>query len=275
MESVKLAFTADLHLPITADAVIIELAREIAAYQPQALVVAGDVSESLTDFNRGLQLLREQVSVPIWVLAGNHDVWARPPHDSRQLWQEQLPKAVSAAGCHWLESTSFGLSGVAVTGTIAWYDYSAADPSVKASRLEFAQQKFHYNADALRIDWEWSDPEFAERVCVPFLSQLDLLQSDPAVRRIVVATHMPLVEDQMHREAGDPRWAFSNAYFGNLSLGQKVLTRHKVSHLISGHTHRGKQGRIERQDAPAVEAHTLASDYEKPVWLGLSIDTAS
>jgi hypothetical protein len=84
---------------------------------------------------------------------------------------------------------------------------------------------------------------------------------------------VPLVEGQMHREAGDARWAFSNAYFGNLTLGQKVLARRKVSHVISGHTHRGKHSRIERTDGPTVEAYTLASDYEKPAWLGLSFDT--
>jgi hypothetical protein len=273
MAAVKLAFTSDLHLPITEDERISALGREVQTFAPQAFVVVGDVGESLADVKRGLQLLREHVSCPIWVLAGNHDVWARPPYDSRQLWLEQVPAAVRAAGCQWLEGTSFVLDGVAVAGTIAWYDYSAADPSVQASRLEFAQQKFHYNADALRIDWEWADPEFAERVSVPLLSQLDHLDSDPSVRQVVVATHVPIVEEQMHRDPSDPRWAFSNAYFGNLTLGRKVLAHRKVSHIVSGHTHRGKRGAIKRTDGPAVETHVLASEYEKPVWLGLNINT--
>ncbi|HTU18662.1 MAG TPA: metallophosphoesterase [Gemmataceae bacterium] len=273
MAAVKLAFTSDLHLPITKDELISALGREVQAFAAQALVVAGDMGESLADVKRGLQLLREQVRCPIWVLAGNHDVWARPPYDSRQLWLEQVPATVAAAGCQWLEGTSFVLDGVAVAGTIAWYDYSAVDPSVQASGPELAQQKLYYNADALRIDWEWADPELAERVSVPFLSQLDHLDGDPSVRRVVVATHVPIVEQQMHRDASDPRWAFSNAYFGNLTLGRKVLAHRKVSHIVSGHTHRGKQGTIERTDAPAVEVYVLASDYEKPAWLGLSIDT--
>ncbi len=235
--------------------------------------MVGDLGESLADGKRCLQLLREQVHTPIWVLAGNHDVWARPPHDSRKLFLEQVPATVRATGCQWLEGTSFVLKGVAVGGTIAWYDYSAADPSVQATTMQFAQQKFHHNADALRIDWEWSDPEFAGMVSVPFLSQLDHLESDPAVKRIVVATHVPLVEGQMHRDSSDERWAFSNAYFGNLTLGRKVLGRRKVSHLVSGNTHRGKQCEVERKDAPAVQAHVVASDYEKPAWLGLNIDT--
>jgi hypothetical protein len=272
MAAVKLAITSDLHLPITKDERIVTLAGEIKAFGPDALIVAGDLGESLADGERCLRLLREQVSAPIWVLAGNHDVWARPPHDSRALWLEQFPALVRARGCRYLEGTAFVMNGIAVAGTIAWYDYSAADPTVKASALQFAQQKFHYNADALRIDWEWSDPEFAEKVGVPFLSQLDHLESDPAVKRIVVVTHMPLVEGQMHRELDDPRWGFSNAYFGNLTLGNKVLAHRKVSHIFSGHTHRGKQSKVERKEGPAVEAHVLASDYEEPVWLGLSVE---
>jgi hypothetical protein len=273
MAAVKLAITSDLHLPITKDERVSALGREVRAFGPDAFLVAGDLGESLSDVKRCLQLLREQVQAPIWVLPGNHDVWARPPHDSRQLFLEQIPATVRATGCRWLEGTAFIHQGVAVAGTIAWYDYSAADPSVQASTLQFAQQKFHYNADALRIDWEWSDPEFAELVRVPFLSQLDHLESDPSVKRVVVVTHVPLVEGQIHRQPGDARWAFSNAYFGNLTLGRKVLARRKVSHIVSGHTHVGKQCLVERPGARAVEARVLASDYEEPVWLGLNIAT--
>jgi hypothetical protein len=271
MTAVKLAFTSDLHLPITKDEAIAALGRKVQASEPQAFIVAGDVGESLADIKRGLQLLREQVRCPIWVLAGNHDLWARPPYDSRQLWREQVPATVRATGCQWLEGTSFVLDGVAVAGTIAWYDYSAADPSVHASALEFAQQKFHYNADALRIDWEWSDSEFAECVNVPFLAQLDHLESDPSVRHIVVVTHVPIVEEQMHRDAADRRWAFSNAYFGNLTLGRRVVAHRKVSHIISGHTHRGKEAVLERPDGSRIRAYVVPSDYEQPAFVVLSV----
>ena len=273
MAAVKLACTSDLHLPISTDQQIAALGREIRAFEPEALIVAGDVGESLADVKRGLQLLREQVRCPVWVLAGNHDLWARPPYDSRQLWLEKVPATVRATGCQWLEGTAFVLRGVGVAGTIAWYDYSGADPSVQATAPQFAQQKMHYNADALRIDWEWSDPEFAEMVSVPFLSQLDHLESDPSVARIVVATHVPILDGQMHRDPADHRWAFSNAYFGNLTLGRKVLGHRKVSHVVSGHTHRGKRSVRERERMPAIEAHVLASDYEQPAWLGLTVET--
>jgi hypothetical protein len=276
MADVKLAITADLRLPVSTDERIADLGREIQAFAPDALIVAGDLGESLADLKRCLQLLREQVRGPIWVLAGNEDVYARPPHDSRKLWLEAIPATVRQTGCQWLEGAAFVIRGVAVAGTIGWYDYSAADAAVQASALEFAQRKIDYNSgDTLRIDWEWSDSEFADRVSAPFLSQLDHLESDPAVKRIVVVTHVPLLEGQIHREDADPRRGFANAYLGNLTLGRKVLMRSKVSHIVSGHTRIGKHCTQAREGAPAVEAHVLASEYGIPVWLGLSIPSES
>lgn len=274
MPAVKVAFASDLHLPITKIERLGELAREIAAFGPDALVLAGDLAESPADTVRCLQVFAKGVLCPVWVLAGNHDLWARPPYDSHRLWRERLPEAVAEAGCRWLEGTAFVLGHTAIAGTIAWYDYSAADPSIRATALEFAQRKIDYNADALRIDWGWSDPEFAERISKPFLTTLDNLEADPAVQRIVAVTHVPLLECQMHRDTGNPDWAFSNAYFGNLTLGQKVLARPKVSHIISGHTHIGRQARVERPGAAPVDAVVLASDYESPDWLGLTFEDA-
>jgi 3',5'-cyclic AMP phosphodiesterase CpdA len=267
----KLAVTADLHLPITKPERIARLADEVRSFGPDAFVVAGDLGESYTDFERCLNLLRERVTCPMWILAGNHDVWARPPYDSSRLWLEVLPRLVAGAGCQYLEGTSFRLGDVAVAGSIAWYDYSAADPGIEASALQFAQNKFLHNADALRIDWEWSDPEFAENVGRGLLVELDCLQADTAVRQIVVVTHVPLLEGQMSRDPGNAEWAFSNAYFGNLTLGTKVLLHRKVSHILSGHTHVGRHFTQPRTGAPPMDVHVVASVYEEPAWVGLTL----
>jgi hypothetical protein len=267
----KLAITSDLHLPITKPERITALADEVRDFGPDALVIGGDLGESYLDFERCLDLVRQRIPCPIWVLAGNHDVWARPPYDSRRLWLEKVPEFVAHAGCRYLEGLSFTLGDTAIAGSIAWYDYSAADPAIKASALQFAQNKYLHNADALRIDWEWSDPEFAEKVGTDLLAQLDRLEENPAIRRVVVVTHVPLFEGQMCRDSGNADWGFSNAYFGNLTLGEQVRGRPKVSHVISGHTHVGRHCQVERGDGPPIEALVLASDYENPAWVGLTL----
>lgn len=268
----KLAVTSDLHLPITEAASIADLARDVEAFGPDALVVAGDVGESLADFRRCLELLKQFVSCPVWVVAGNHDLWVRQTGSSERLFTEELPLATVLAGCRWLEGEAFVIGGVAVAGSIAWYDYSAADPAVTATVEQFAKNKQYYNMDALMVAWGWTDVEFAARVGTALTATLDRLEADAAVKRTVVVTHVPLLECQMCRKPGNHDWGFSNAYFGNLALGRAVLQRRKVTHIVSGHTHIERHGHERTSDGRLVEAHVLASDYRKPAWLGLTLD---
>jgi 3',5'-cyclic AMP phosphodiesterase CpdA len=102
MASVKVAFASDLHLPITTADQIGAMAREVAAFGPEAFVLAGDLAEAPVDLERCLKIVRESAPCPVWVLAGNHDLWARPPYDSHQLWRERFAEVVDAAGCKYL-----------------------------------------------------------------------------------------------------------------------------------------------------------------------------
>src|SRR5262245_29851828 len=81
MTAVKLAVTSDLYLPVTPIDRLSDVARQMAAFAPDAVVIAGDLGESLGDFTRCLKLFRGQLSCPVWVLPGDHDFWARPPYD--------------------------------------------------------------------------------------------------------------------------------------------------------------------------------------------------
>jgi len=270
MPNLKLAFASDLHLPITSHAAIANLARDIAQYGPAALFLAGDIAESLHDLSECLRLVRQHVAAKILVLPGNHDLYARDC-PSRAKWETRLAEIVAGAGCEWFEGRSWSQEGIAVAGTIAWYDYSAKDPQVSATSDDFAREKKYHNPDAYEIDWWWSDPEFAKLVAKPFLETLDRLEADPAIRQIVVATHVPLVECQMCRDTGNADWAFSNAYFGNLALGAQVLAHRKVSHIISGHTHIERRGRITRPDRRPVEVCVIPSHYNEPRWVPLTL----
>src|SRR5262249_15411071 len=159
-----------------------------------------------------------------------------------------------------LEGTSFVLNGVGVAGTIAWFDYSAADPLLNLPAQVYAREKRHYNVDAVLIDWQWSDPDFAALVAGPFLEALDCLEVDPAVRQTVVVTHVPLLEGQMCRKPHDRDWGFSNAYSGNLTLGAEVVKRREVTHVISGHTHVPREAIVRIVDGQVIQARVIASD---------------
>jgi len=72
----------------------------------------------------------------------------------------------------------------------------------------------------------------------------------------------------MFRKPDDPDWGFSNAYFGNLTLGQRVLKMRKLRAVVSGHTHVGREELVRRLDGGGdVAVSVLASEYHEPVYV--------
>src|SRR5258708_649 len=221
----RIAITSDLHLGITENSTIRKLVRTIAAAEPALTVLAGDVGEGLPNFVKCLKLFR-QLPGDVAVLAGNHDVWSGENHSSQDLLERYLPDAVQAEEMIWLEKNVWVRDGVAVAGSLAWYDYSAADPSLPSYRPGFfAGLKSHYNMDAEYIDWAWSDREVATRLGNALCERLEKLEADSGVNKLFLISHVPLFEEQMLRKPNDFDWGFSNAYFGNLTLG---LVLHKL-----------------------------------------------
>ena len=58
MTAVKLAITSDLYCGVTPTDRLERLAREMAAFAPDAAILAGDLAEALPDFIRCLKLFR-------------------------------------------------------------------------------------------------------------------------------------------------------------------------------------------------------------------------
>ena len=134
-----------------------------------------------------------QLPGEVAVLAGNHDVWARANYSSQDLWERRLPEAVQAAGMIWLEGTVWQRNGVAVAGSLAWYDYSAIDPTIPSYPPEFfAERKGSYNLDAMYVRWPWSDQEFAARLGDALCERLRGLETDLSAHSVLVVSHVPL-----------------------------------------------------------------------------------
>jgi hypothetical protein len=168
----------------------------------------------------------------------------------------------------WLEDATWRRDGVAVVGSMAWYDYTAVDPIVPPHTPEwFAEYKGQYNYDAHFINWQWSDPEFATMLGDALVTRMRALEDDPDVAAVLVVTHVPLYRVQMFYKPGDLRWGTGSAYFGNMTLGERLLPMRKLRRVISGHTHIGREGVVERADLPPLPVWVIPSDYHKPVYL--------
>jgi 3',5'-cyclic AMP phosphodiesterase CpdA len=261
--------TSDLHLGITSQRTLFRLADDIALEQSDLTVLAGDIAEGLGNFAACLHLFAG-LSGQVAVLAGNHDLWVRDGRSSDDLWQRHLPEAVRAAGMLWLEEAVWQQDGIAVAGSIGWYDYSAVDPTIPPYPAEFfAAEKRNYNLDARMMDWSLTDGAFAAQVGDALCARLAQVEQDDAVQGVVVVSHVPLFDAQMLRKPHDRRWGFSNAYFGNLTLGQRLLGLRKLRAVVSGHTHIGRKGQVARPllpDLPDLPVSVLPSDYDVPAY---------
>src|SRR4051812_15573302 len=65
------------------------------------------------------------------------------------------------------------------------------------------------------------------------------------------------------------------AHFSNLTLGQEVLCRGKVTHVLSGHTHQRYNGRLQRADGRAIKIQVVGRAEGKSGWVPLTIAPSS
>lgn len=253
----RIIVTADTHYHPQWHRILRDFVNEIALASPDCVVHCGDVGEDLSGYRAMLDLLRG-LGVPCLVLTGNHDLWAEPQASSAEKWAN-LPTITREHRAIWLEGENWTRAGLAICGTNGWYDYSARDPSLSFSPDDYARFKRQYIVDGERIDWDWTDEEFSELIGAAFEQRLAALQDDPAVRDIMVATHVPPFEAALLRKPGDIRWNTSSAYFGNLTLGERIARYDKVRYVVSGHTHTGMIGQI-----GAIDMRVLSADYGRP-----------
>ena len=250
----RVVITSDLHLGITTAAEIEPLIPLIAAEQPDLTVIAGDIGKRLSDIRECLGMFQGMPG-ELAALAGNHDVWAHGDDHSADLWERGVPEAVRAAGALWLEEESWRRDGLAVAGSIAWYDYSGADPSIPPQTEQcWMELKQRLHPDARYLDWSWSDVELAARCGDGLVARLAALNADQTVRDVLLVTHVPLFREQIINRTEIPNWGYGNAFFGNLTLGARVRRSPKLRAVVSGHTHIGRR-------------ETLADDRATPVWV--------
>lgn len=293
----RLLVTADLHYnhggsrPI-ADALI----DRINADRPDSLLLIGDTAAGDSDDLESC-LNRFQCDGPKLFLAGNHELWTQRG-DSYRLFMEELPQRIRAAGWHWLEGSPVILAdGVAVAGSVGWYDYTFALPLLgiplrfyEAKISPAAAERFPEYAhlfdrlddisptgrsiaarwnDGRHVHLGRSDPQFLAERLAELEAGLTALQSQEAVRSVLVAVHhVPLEQLMPPKPTTLTARAFAGGFLGSPLIGERVLRFSKVRRLLCGHSHLPMQTQI-----GLVSATNIGSGYRWKTYL--TIETAN
>lgn len=272
----RVAITSDLHLGITKREEIEPLVATIAAERPDLTVIAGDIGEGEENIRACLALF-EGMPGEVAALGGNHDVWALSAPwklggpDSQELWERVLPEAVRDSGMRWLEEETWRSGGLAVAGSIAWYDYTGAAEDIPPQPEAFWVELKHktlpngrfINPDAKFINWPWTDVEFANARADALVERVTALEADPGVEAILLVTHMPIFREQLVIKPDVPNWGYTNAFFGNLTLGERIGGLSKLQAVISGHTHVPRDSRHFHGNR-SFPVKVVDSDFKRP-----------
>jgi 3',5'-cyclic AMP phosphodiesterase CpdA len=265
--SLTLAVTADLHWDHRrGQDETRQLADFLASHVPDVLVLAGDLGTG-EHFDACLSLF-DGLPCRKALVPGNHDLWVSRSdvtRDSLLLYERELPRAAAAHGFHYLDAGPLLLpdEGLAVVGTVNWYDYSWAIDDLRrlfpGEEERLRSKRFtrgRYN-DAKFVRWPTDDVAFTARVVAAFERQLD--EALAQVPRAVVVTHHPPLLDLCWPVEGPPDldtllwYAFS----GNRAL-EALLTRHaaRVPLGFCGHTHRQRETTL-----GPLHGHNVGGDY--------------
>lgn len=263
----RIIFTSDLHYNIARSAAPTEaVAKRIREAGGDALVLVGDTaSTDLRVLERALSLFDGFRGAKLAV-AGNHELWTVGGADSLHRYENELAEVFSRNGFHYLDREPFIADGVAIVGSVGWYDYSFRS-SVMGIPLRFFQRKVAPGAasrleehqdlltnsddvseaamqvttrwmDGVRVKLPMSDAAFTERLAMKLSAHLQSARQG-ADRIVATIHHLPFAELVPHSVI--PDWEFATAFHGAELFGEVLLQCPEVSHLFCGHIHRERR----------------------------------
>jgi hypothetical protein len=270
----RIAITSDLHFDVTGELTspdeVLRVAEQIRESHPDAAVLAGDIGHPLDNFRLCLDVLAPRCR-RMGVIPGNHDVWRDRQFGSKELWERVLPEETTNRGLSWIEEEPIVVERVAIVGSMAWYDYSAAQALLGKDAAYYERIKPRLSNDAHWIEWPWSDVAIAAILRERLVARLERCERDPAIERVVVVTHVPVFAQQIGCDASDIARALASAFFGNLQTGAAIARFRKLRAVVSGHMHLGVRVRLCRTRMPDIHVCVVGSDYGCPTWVMLEI----
>ena len=264
-----IALTADLHYgtrhPSGTEATRALIA-DLFATPPDLLVLAGDIGAG-DEFERCLALF-DGLHCQKALVPGNHDIWVRyddPRGDSLAVYREYLPRVAAEHGFHFLDGEPLVLPevGLAVAGSINWYDYSWALDRLPAmaedwqDRLRTKRFLRGRHNDANYVRWNIDDETFTREVVATLAEHLErALKWVPAA---LVVTHHPPFRGLNYpkKEPLELDGLLWEAFSGNVELERLLESLgERIPFAFCGHTHFARESQF-----GSIRGINIGGDY--------------
>jgi Icc-related predicted phosphoesterase len=278
---VKILFTADLHLlRATQDRILQSFRSWIVRCQPDAVIVAGDLS-SAPQADETLGKIRGCFPKgPLAVCLGNHDFWL---HDSARKECHALSAVIDR---YWvppaksfdivlLDVENLSLPGITIVGGYGHYDLGFAIPDLAYDGVRVTEEEYLRGSPFAGSPMRWRDFQLMpsglhpREVALEQVEGLKMRLSKSGHSRVIVVLHTPPFEQllgvpmviDMPPASPPSVSAFFRAYLGNRSMGAALWEfRHRLVGVICGHTHR-RAGPI---NLSGVIGINIGADYGNP-----------
>jgi predicted phosphohydrolase len=257
----ELLVTSDLHYGASpeGDRAVEALAEHVRGDGAAALVLAGDLAMSTSRLETCLSLFDGfrgfKAAVP-----GNHDIWrSMGSTDSWDLHERVLPATFERHGFHPLHVGPAVLDGVAIVGSMGWYDYSFRDDigidiAAYRSKVYPGEDGPLWN-DAICVRLPTSDEELTALLARRLSEQL--ANVPPELSVLAVVHHLVTRQLLIHPRAAVPRrWRFANAFLGSDAFGRVLAGR--VAQVFCGHAHYARVVMVN-----GARCVVVGSDYTK------------
>ena len=269
----RIIVTSDLHYNVArSQAPTRAIAKEICGVGGDFLVFVGDsAAMDLTVLDEVFGLFESFKGARL-ATAGNHELWipdtsrVQEGVDSLSRYEKELAEVCSRNGVHYLDGGPFEMDGVAVVGSVGWYDFTFRPPLLEIP-LRFYEHKvapgaavhmkkhrhlFDGEEDlppaARQVTTQWmdgehvrlpvSDADFTRMLADKLRRHLGQVH-DTADHVVACLHHLPFAELVPHSVI--PNWEFATGFMGSELFGETLLAFPKVRHVYCGHSHRSQR----------------------------------
>jgi 3',5'-cyclic AMP phosphodiesterase CpdA len=275
---VKLLLTSDLHLvPQWREAVLSRLREWIRAYQPEGLVIAGDLAVAPEALNASRYLRDIFPNGPIALTLGNHDFWSQPGAGYRSLTEvieRHWAPAADQFAIHLLDLDNLPLGEITLVGAYGHYDLGFRYPNLRYDGALVTREHYLAGRPPIPTRLRWRDFSRMPRdLDLASVAQEQVRGLEVKLRMVTgkqafVVLHTPPfaallgIPDISAISTEAPSvYAFFRAYLGNEQMG--ALLRQEKERIVGvacGHTHR-EAGPVDLGD---FFGFNIGSDYGEP-----------